>query len=253
MQSHDSLVKSQFGPHAANYLASAVHASGEDLQQLVATVRAQPGGKVLDLGCGGGHVSFQVAPHAGSVIAYDLSADMLEAVADEARRRNLPNITTERGAAEKLPFTKDTFDFVFTRYSAHHWRDVPTALKEIRRVLKPNGSAILVDSVAPASPLLDTFLQTMEMLRDPSHVRDYSVEEWRRMATAAGLIPGQVTRRKIHLEFAAWVERIGTPELHVQAIRALQGAVSEDVVRYFAVAPDGSFDLDNMSLEVRCG
>ena len=55
------------------------------------------------------------------------------------------------------------------------------------RVLKPGGSLVVVDVVASESPLADTALQTLEMLRDPSHVRDYRVSEWLVMLADAGL------------------------------------------------------------------
>jgi len=48
----------------------------------------------------------------------------------------------------------------------------------------------------------------------------------------------------VRLEFASWVERMRTPKVQVEAIRALQLAMSESVARYFKIGPDGSFDLD---------
>ena len=80
-KTHEANVTTQFGPRAAAYVASAVHASGEDLTQIAALAQARPPAKALDLGCGGGHVSFSVAPYAGEVIAFDLSHDMLTALA----------------------------------------------------------------------------------------------------------------------------------------------------------------------------
>ena len=96
---------------------------------------------MLDLGCGAGHASFAVAPHAAAVVAYDLTAEMLAVVEREASARKLGNITTVQGMAEKLPFPDAHFDFAITRTSAHHWHDVPAALREARRVLKPGGQA----------------------------------------------------------------------------------------------------------------
>src|SRR5260370_27055293 len=91
------------------------------------------------MGCGAGHVSFAVAPHAASVVAYDIAEQMLATVAAAAQERGLANITTQQGPAERLPFADATFERVLSRMSAHHWHDVPAALKEVRRVLKPGG------------------------------------------------------------------------------------------------------------------
>ena len=174
---HTDVVQRQFGEQANAYLSSAVHAQGSEFALLQAELAGQAHARVLDLGCGAGHVSFHVAPLVAEVVAYDLSQSMLDVVASAAAERGLANIATERGAAERLPFADASFDFVFSRYSAHHWSDLGLALREVRRVLKPGGVAAFIDVMSPGSPLLDTYLQTVEVLRDTSHVRDYSAAE----------------------------------------------------------------------------
>jgi SAM-dependent methyltransferase len=248
-RTHEALVGQQFGARAAAYLGSAVHAQGADLQALAALVAEQGRPRVLDLGCGAGHVSFNVAPHAREVVAYDLSQSMLDVVACAAAERGLANIATRQGAAEHLPFADDSFDCVLSRYSAHHWHDVDAGLREAARVLRPGGVAAFVDGISPGRPLLDTFLQATEMLRDPSHVRNYSRAEWEGALARAGLQPGAVSQHRVRLDFATWVERMRTPKVQVDAIRALQAATSESVAAYFAIAPDGSFDLDVASFQ----
>ena len=243
-KSHESLVGDQFGSRAAAYLTSAVHARGEDLDALTALVRAQPAPRVLDLGCGGGHVTFAAAPHAREVVAYDLSADMLATVARAARERGLANVTTQQGVVEQLPFADASFDMVLTRYSAHHWRDFDAALREAARVLKPGGVAGFADSVSPGTPLLDTFYQAIELLRDRSHVRSYSAAEWQDALARAGFTVVTTKRSRVRLVFKTWVERMATPKVQVDAIRALQAGVSASVTRYFATEPDGTFEID---------
>ncbi|MEP9377309.1 class I SAM-dependent methyltransferase [Aquabacter sp. CN5-332] len=242
------LVASQFGPQAEAYVTSAVHAKGEDLEDLAKLIAGRGAARVLDLGCGGGHVSFTVAPHVAEVVAYDLSPDMLKAVVKEADGRGLRNIIPVQGVAEDLPFPEASFDFVVSRYSAHHWRHLPSGLAHARSVLKRGGRAIFMDVVAPANPLFDTFLQSVELLRDPSHVRDYSVAEWTRAVQAEGFQVQSVVERRLRLEFVSWVTRIATPELHVAAIRSLQEKASEEVRRHFDIEEDGTFTIDTMTL-----
>ena len=86
--------------------------------------------RVLDLGCGGGHVSYRVAPHVREVVACDLTPDMLTQVKRAAAERGLSNIVARQGAAERLPFADASFDIVLSRYSAHHWRDFEAGLRE---------------------------------------------------------------------------------------------------------------------------
>lgn len=241
------LVVAQFGPQAAAYVESAVHAQGADLDHLAALLTQQPARRALDLGCGGGHVSLRIAPLVEQVTAYDLTAPMLDAVARQARERGFANVATRLGAAESLPFDDASFDLVVSRYSAHHWTDLSRALKEVQRVLVPGGRAIFMDVVAPRRSVLDTTLQTLELLRDPSHVRDYSVTEWITELAAAGLAPGEIIERRLRLDFASWIARINTPDVHVAAIRALQDRMAEDVRAHFAIEPDGSFTIDTAS------
>jgi SAM-dependent methyltransferase len=247
--SQERLAAGQFGPRAAAYVASPVHAQGADLQQLAAMVEGRGGARVLDLGCGGGHVAFHVAPHVREVVAYDLSPEMLAAVAAEAAARGLANVATRQGAAERLPFADESFDVVLTRFSAHHWRDVPAALAEAKRVIKNDGRAAFVDAVSPGAPVLDTYLQGIELMRDPSHVRDYSVAEWQAMLARAGFRPGAVTLRRLPLDFAAWIARMNTPPELAQAIRAVQAQMAAEVTRHFDIKDDGSFTIDVATIE----
>ena len=243
-RTHEALVGGQFGARANAYLTSAVHAQGADLQALAALVEGRSTDRVLDLGCGGGHVSFNVAPHVRDVVAYDLSPDMLDVVGRAARERGLTNVATQQGVAESLPFDDASFDCVLSRYSAHHWRDVDAGLREAARVLKPGGTAGFVDAVSPGPPLLDTYFQAIEVLRDPSHVRDYTRAEWERALAGAGLVVGATASYRVRLDFAVWIERMRTPKVQADAIRALQAAASESLTRHFAIEADGSFTID---------
>lgn len=245
-QQHDGVVQRQYGDRAAAYLNSAVHAQGAEFARLRELVAGVPQARVLDLGCGAGHVSFQVAPVAASVLAYDLSAGMLDIVANTAAEKGLVNIETREGRAEQLPFADASFDVVLSRFSAHHWGDAGQGLREAARVLKPGGCFAIVDVVAPGKPLLDTYLQTVEVLRDTSHVRNYSASEWQRLLADAGLVVEGTVRQRLRLEFTSWVERMRTPEVFRQAIRQLQQAVGQEVRDYFELGEDGSFSIDVM-------
>src|SRR5262245_16923067 len=129
-KSHEALVGGQFGSRAEAYLNSAVHARSPDLDALVALMRDHRDARVLDLGCGGGHVTFNVAPLVQEVVAYDLSPEMLAVVARAAGERSLNNVAIQQGTAERLPFEDDSFDAVLSRFSAHHWRDLDAGLRE---------------------------------------------------------------------------------------------------------------------------
>lgn len=249
--SHAQSVSHQFSPNASNYLTSAVHAQGPDLIKLAALLESYPKAVVVDLGCGAGHASFSAAKSVKKVVAYDLSAEMLAVVKQAAADKQLANIATEQGYAESLPFADESVEVVISRYSAHHWHDVGQALREVRRILKPGGKVIMMDIASPGHPVLDVHLQTIEKLRDTSHVRNYSTGEWLQKFNEAGLRIETLSSGKLQLEFGSWVARLKTPEHFVVAIRELQKVSSHEVSQYFAIQADGTFETDTVFIEAK--
>lgn len=201
------------------------------------------------MGCGAGHASFTAAGQVAEVTAYDLSSQMLEVVAAAAKEKGFSNIVTQQGYAETLPFADACFDVVISRYSAHHWHDVGRALREVKRVLKPGGVIIVMDVMSPGHPVRDVWLQTVEALRDTSHVRNYSSGEWLTLATEAGLVVNQLLTDRLPLEFSSWVARMRTSEPLVEAIRLYQQSASAEVKAYFELQEDGSFTNDTILFE----
>jgi SAM-dependent methyltransferase len=247
--SQHEVAQSQFGPRADAYVTSAVHASGADLDAVERIASRTRPARALDLGCGGGHVAYRLAPHAHEVIACDLSKDMLAAVSQAAAQKGFPNVRTIEAPAEALPFDDASFDLVACRFTAHHWQDFRAGIAEAHRVARPGAPAVFIDVVAPDRPLLDTHLQAVELLRDTSHVRDYTIAEWSRTVEGAGFTVQAVTRHRLRMAFQSWVERMRTPAPLFEAIRALQSHASSDVRAYFEIEEDGSFMLDVMMLE----
>jgi len=248
-RAHEKVVGDQFGPRAKAYVESAVHSSGQELDALEELARATAPDHAIDLGCGGGHVAYRLARHAKRVTATDLSAEMLAAVRTTAAEKGLGNIETRQAPAEKLPFADGTFDFLGCRYSAHHWRVFPSGLQEARRVLRNGAPAVFVDAYAPGVPLFDTHLQAVELLRDTSHVRDYSLAEWSAALEGVGFAVRSVRTWQLRMDFPVWIARMRTPEENMRAIRTLQAAASAEVRAHFAIEPDGSFMLDVMMTE----
>jgi ubiquinone/menaquinone biosynthesis C-methylase UbiE len=246
---HEALVNDQFGPRAKAYVASAVHARGADLDALKQIVRAAAPAHALDLGAGGGHVSYLLSPYAGNVTATDLSSDMLAAVRITARERGIANIATVPAPAERLPFPEAAFDFLACRYTAHHWRDFEAGLREGRRVLASGAPAVFIDAFAPAAAMLDTHLQAVELLRDASHARNYTTAQWFSALARAGFMVRQCRTWRLRMDFSDWTSRMRTPDTNQRAIRAVQEAASAEVRRHFAIESDGSFMLDILMVE----
>jgi len=232
-------VKQQFGPAAAAYLASTVHAQGEDLGQLVAFLDPRPDHVVLDLGCGVGHTLRRVAPLVRSAIGADATAGMLEGARTLMAREGIANVTLVVTTAEALPFLDATFDGVACRVAAHHFADVPRAFAEVARVLRPGGRFVLSDNYAPDDPALDRWINEIEQLRDPSHVREHTVTEWRALLEEAGFRVTGEERSKTPLETEPWLARSRTPDREAARVRAMLRDAPPAAREAFAIQAGG--------------
>jgi ubiquinone/menaquinone biosynthesis C-methylase UbiE len=236
-------IRRVFGSAAERYAASSVHAAGPDLDAMLAAAELGGGEKVLDLGCGTGHTALAFAACGAEVEALDLTAEMLAQGRHMAEERGLANVRFREGDAAQLPFADDAFDVVTSRLSAHHYGCPEAAVREAARVLRPGGRLLLVDSVAPADAAQDTFLNAIEILRDPSHVRDHTVVQWCAMFEASGLVPELLGTWTYRIAFDEWVERVETPAGEVAQLRSLFAKAPDDVRAAFRIAADGSFDI----------
>ncbi|MFC3531513.1 class I SAM-dependent methyltransferase [Vogesella facilis] len=243
MQAHQQATTQQFDPQAQAYLTSAVHAAGPDLAQACQLLAANVAGhaRALDVGCGAGHLAFQLAPLLGHITALDPAPAMLDTVAASAASRGLNNLATQSGHAGALPFADASFALVASRYSAHHWLDLAAGLADMRRVTAPGGYVLLIDVQAPEDALADTHLQCWELLRDRSHVRNRSDREWRELFAASGIELIAHHSWPLRLEFASWVARMRTPPEKVALLRQLQQEAPQEVASALQLEADGSF------------
>jgi len=232
-------VRRQFGPAAEAYLASAVHAQGEDLVRLVELLGPSPDDVVLDLGCGVGHTLRMVAPRVRLAIGADATAGMLEGARTLMAREGIENVALVVSAAESLPFLNGWFDGVACRLAAHHFADVPRAFAEVARVLKARGRFVLSDNYAPDDPALDRWINTLEALRDPSHVREHTVPEWRALLERAGFRVTAEERSTTALETEPWLARSRTPDDDAARVRAMLRDAPDAARKAFAVRDDG--------------
>jgi ubiquinone/menaquinone biosynthesis C-methylase UbiE len=232
-------VRKQFGPAAEAYLASTTHAQGEDLVRLVELLDPSPNDAVLDLGCGVGHTLRKVAPKVRLAIGADATAGMLEGARTLMAQERIGNVSLIVATAEALPFLDGWFDGVTSRLAAHHFADVPRAFAEVARVLRSGGRFVLSDNYAPDDPALDRWINSLEALRDPSHVREHTVVEWRALLEHAGFRVTAEERSTTVLETEPWLARSRTPEDSAARVRAMLREAPAAAQEAFAVQANG--------------
>jgi ubiquinone/menaquinone biosynthesis C-methylase UbiE len=184
-------------------------------------------GHLLDVACGPGVVTAAIASTAASVVALDATDEMLEKARVRCATANLANVRFKRGDAEHLPFDEAQFDGVVTRSAVHHFANPQRALTEMFRVLRPGGTAVIVDVVSSEELEESNLQNAIERLRDPSHVRMLRATELDACIAGAGFCNLVRTTWDKQREFEEWIgivnDPVRTQPLHT-VVRALAQA-----------------------------
>ncbi len=204
--------RTRFGKVADRYRKSVDHTDAEDRDILISRFELDPSCTVLDVATGGGHTAAAMAARSRMVVASDLTPEMLLQARILARQRGCRNIEFVAADAECMPFRTSSFDRVCCRIAPHHFPNVRDAMAEFARVVKPGGLVGIIDSVVPEDPSLDAFMNGVERMRDPTHVRTYHIDEWVTFLKEAGLVLLHVSCAWKEHPFEEWVSRTGQPE-----------------------------------------
>jgi SAM-dependent methyltransferase len=182
---------------AEAYRRSREHGEGWDLDVLVEW--ATGARTALDVASGGGHVVRRLREAGIQVVSSDPSPGMAADVVC---------------SAEDLPFDDSSFEVVTCRLAAHHFEDVEAGMAEMARVA--SDLVLVVDNL-----WIGDQDEEASRLRDPSHVRNRSVEEWRALFAGVGLAVEDERVGERRIAFEAWLERTGTGTDEAVRIREL--------------------------------
>jgi SAM-dependent methyltransferase len=190
---------SAWDDRAEAYRTSVTHATGDDLDALVELCNPHAGVKVLDVATGGGHVARRLREQGAEVVTADSSPGMQ------------PDVVCR---AEDLPFADGSFDVVVSRIAAHHFESLGDAVGEMARV--SNRVVVIEDMLYRTEEE-----QEAEKLRDPTHVRSLSAEEWRELLVDAGLeVEQELFFSKEH-DMEEWLARTGCTGENAERVREL--------------------------------
>jgi SAM-dependent methyltransferase len=190
---------STWSERAQAYRESPTHREGPDLDLLIEWCEPAQGVKALDVATGGGHVARRLREHGCEVVTLDPSPGMQ------------PDVIAR---AEDLPFADGSFDVVVTRIAPHHFADVRAAVAEMERV--SNRLVVIEDTLFSSERH-----EEAERLRDPTHVRNYTEDEWRGLLEGAGLEVEQVECFEKTHPLEAWLERTGCAGAEAERVKEL--------------------------------
>jgi len=206
-----------FSKHAQDYTRSESHARGGDLSVLLALLELEGGEVALDVAAGTGFTAMELARRVKRVIAMDVTPEMLREAERLAGEGGFTNIVFERGDALDMPYSDSVFDVVTTRRAAHHFLSVQRFLEESRRVLKEKGRLGVVDMCPPEGA--QEFVNMIERMRDPTHVRALTPSEWEAAVVRAGfeVVHMRVLSEPVTLE--KWLYPVGLDAPEAKAVK----------------------------------
>ncbi|PLX79664.1 MAG: SAM-dependent methyltransferase [Desulfuromonas sp.] len=237
-------VREQFSRTAEGYVRDSGFSGGPDLEKALELLKPTTDDLVLDIACGGGHTALFFAPHVRSVVASDLTMQMLKKAQEYiSEEGGVENVTFREADAEDLPFPAGAFTMLTCRIAPHHFTDVPRALREFHRVLRRHvGRMAIIDTLLPEDPEIADFYQSMEMMRDPTHVQAHTEKEWIEMVTDANFTVQETAIFSKTHEFGPWARRAG-----------LDGNRLAELNQYFIDAPmkvHDYFEIETFAGEV---
>lgn len=229
-------VREQFGRAAEGYIHDQGFATGDDLEAMVRLLKPLHDDNMLDVACGGGHTALHFSPLVRSVVASDLTMIMLkkaqEHISGEGR---VDNVTFREADAEDLPFPAGAFTLLTCRIAPHHFPDVTRALREFHRVLRRGGRIAIVDTLLSEDPEIAAWYQTMEKMRDPTHIQAYTEEVWCEMIQEAGFILHETAVIPKTHDFPTWAKRAGMKRDGIAQLNKFFVDAPEKVQEYFQI------------------
>ncbi len=133
-----------------------------------------PRGVLVDVGCGPGYLIADISREFRelSIVGLDISEGMLQKASKNISAQGLKdNVSFRQGDVSALPFESDSLDFVVSTLSLHHWSEPAQGIREIHRVLKPEGQFLIFDLRRDSPRLFYWIIRFAQMFILPAPMR----------------------------------------------------------------------------------
>jgi ubiquinone/menaquinone biosynthesis C-methylase UbiE len=181
---HNAKIVDQHTQQASGYAQLTQKMAGERPKRHE-VIGARADDVLLDIACGPGSLTLELAPHVAQATGFDITPAMLDQARTAQAAKGLQNVDWVQGNAEALPFPDGAFSLVTCSAAFHHFEQPAAILAEMRRVCRPGGR-IVVSDVTPDVDKAAAY-DRMEKMRDPSHGHAHPVAELAAIGTGLGL------------------------------------------------------------------
>lgn len=185
------------------------HSASSDIDLIVHFGQPSKSDIALDYITGIGNVALAISPFVKTVDALDPDVNILEKAKISADERGINNINFIAADADSIPAKDRTYDLIIARMALRHEFNPSKCLKEIMRVLKPDGRLIIVDFLKPLRPDLAGFFENLHRQWDRSHVRGYDLGEWEAVLDREGFDINRIEIFYHEYDFDSWVKETG--------------------------------------------
>jgi ubiquinone/menaquinone biosynthesis C-methylase UbiE len=148
-------------------------------------IGARPDDELLDIACGPGSLTLELAPHVARATGLDITPAMLDQARAAQARSGADNVEWVEGDGAHLPFPDGAFSLVTCSAAFHHFECPADILGEMVRVCRPGGRVVVSD-VTPDADKTEAY-DRMERMRDPSHRHAHSLAELANLGRSLGL------------------------------------------------------------------
>jgi ubiquinone/menaquinone biosynthesis C-methylase UbiE len=219
--SHQQLVREEFSRQAEAMTHAPAFSADAVLSRFKALIAPKASGVMLDLACGPGILLASLASTMRLNVGVDLTPKMIQIARAKCPAAGLANTRFVESFAEQLPFATAAYDCVVTRLSIHHFLDPLIVLREVKRILKPDGVLAIADLISSNDPTEARLHNALEQLRDPSHIRMLPENELLTVVTEAGFRVVSTDHWLQQRHFGEWAAIVE----HARSLKALEVAM----------------------------